>query len=103
ARTLGRPVVVSVVEPVSDVCPLDLFARGAALSDDRLYWEQPSEHFALAGLGAAYTIEAEGAGRFAQASAAWRTLVADALIEGVPSGLPGVGPVLLGGFSFDPL
>ncbi len=50
---------------------------------------------------AAWTLVLAGAGRFT-AAAAWHELCADALIDD-PFALPGTGPLLMGGFSFDPL
>lgn len=101
ARSVRRPVLVSLTEPAPALDPLDVFARGAALAPDRVLWQQPSEGFALAGLGAAYVIAPDGAGRFTAASAAWRAMIDDALVER-DVGLPEAGPVLIGGFAFDP-
>ena len=100
AKKLGRPILASLVlaAPLRD--PLDFFARGSGC-DDRLFWSRPGTAFALAGLQAAWAVEVHGSGRFAQAATAWRTLCADAVIE-TPADTIGVGPILLGGFAFDP-
>ncbi len=100
ARRNGRAVVVSVSQPVSAPDAIDLFDLGRWLTPDRYLWAQPGETFALVGLGIAHAIEGVGASRFRQAVAAWRHLLTGALVEG-PRGLPGVGPLLLGGFAFD--
>jgi isochorismate synthase len=62
--------------------------------------EQPErDGAALAGLGAAVTIEERGPARFARAAARWRALAADACAE-PPQGPPGAGLVAAGGFAF---
>jgi salicylate biosynthesis isochorismate synthase len=92
---LGRPVLVSVSQ---ELTPHDLlleFERDH--SSERLVWLGPGGESML-GLGAAHVIEVHGPDRFAQARRAWARLIADAVIEDVA----GIGPMALGGFSFDP-
>jgi isochorismate synthase len=100
AGRLGRPVVVSVSEPILTFDPVDVFERGQSAVAERFLWTQPGEGFALVGLGVAHAIEAVEASRFRQAASAWRHILAGAIQEG-PRGLPGVGPLLMGGFAFD--
>ena len=94
ARHLGRPVLASWTEP-SSLEAISFFAR-AARTADRALWLRPASGEALAGIGAARTLTGSGEGRFRQVAAAWRDLVADAIVDGD-------GPLLLGGFSFDPV
>ncbi len=101
ARRNGRAVVVSVSEPITAPDVIALFGRGQLLTPDRYLWAQPGEEFALVGLGIAHAIEVVEAARFRHAASAWRHLLSGAIVEG-PHGLPGVGPLLLGGFAFDP-
>jgi salicylate biosynthesis isochorismate synthase len=56
---------------------------------------------ALAGIGAAMTIEAHGPDRFATVNARWRTVGADA-VTAPPEGPRGAGLVAMGGFAFAP-
>ncbi len=102
AQQSGRPVLVSMVVRAPETDPLTFFERGGRLASDRLFWSAPGGECVLAGVDAAWTLAAEGAHRFADTSAAWRELCADALIEN-PFGVIGTGPILMGGFSFDPL
>lgn len=112
ARTLGRPVLVSVAERVAATDPLAALehaVRAAQLDVDlaihtkaRVYWTRPADHFAIAALGAAVSFEPSGADRFDQADRAWTTLIADAVIDDASDGMPAVGPTSLGGFRFDP-
>jgi isochorismate synthase len=102
AQRTGRPVLVSTVLRAPQCDPLDFFARGATLSDERFFWSSPGAEYAIAGVGAAWTLEVAGAGRFAKVTSAWSALCEHALIDD-PFGVPGAGPLLMGGFSFDPL
>ena len=113
ARAIGRPVLVSVVAAAPSTDPLDALAAvadGAAsdaafaalLAAGRVYWTRPTDAFALAGVGAAATLTPVGAERFADADRAWTALLADALIDDPSDGAPGAGPLLVGGFGFDP-
>jgi isochorismate synthase len=102
AQRTGRPALVSTVLRAPQCDPLDFFARGASLADERFFWSNPDAEYAIAGVDAAWTLALAGASRFADAAAAWHLLCADALIDD-PFGVPGAGPLLMGGFSFDPL
>ncbi len=90
--------------------PLAFFDRGRDLASDRLFWASPSG-LTLTGIGAAWTFEGEGINRFADARAAWRDCRDGALIEnpgaenpttGTGTAATGTGPILMGGFAFDP-
>jgi isochorismate synthase len=102
AQRSGRSTLVSTVLRAPQCDPLDFFARGAGLADERFFWSNPGAEYAIAGLDAAWTLALAGAGRFADAAAVWRELCADALIDD-SFAVPGTGPLLMGGFSFDPL
>jgi isochorismate synthase len=101
AQRSGRPALVSTVLRAPQCDPLDFFARGASLASERFFWSNPGAEYAIAGVDAAWALELAGAGRFVDAAAAWRDLCADALIDN-PFAVPGTGPLLMGGFSFDP-
>jgi isochorismate synthase len=102
AQDTGRSVLVSAVLRAPQCDPLAFFARAAGLFGTRVFWSSPGAEYALAGIDATWTLELTGASRFADAAAAWRELCAGALIDG-PSSVLGTGPLLIGGFSFDPL
>lgn len=106
-----RPVLVSVSEEVSAVDPLVALdaAEQAASADEelrellragRMFWSRGD--LALVGLGAAATIAPSGTDRFGASDRAWRTLVDGALIDMADARPPVAGPLLLGGFSFEP-
>src|SRR5260370_41050215 len=84
ARRLSKPVAASYTLAVPTADPLDFYAAIAALGD-AWYWEQPSEGLALAGSGVAAEWRAEQDG-LAEAAAAWRVLLADAVIQSSADG-----------------
>ena len=113
ARAARRAVLVSLVEPAPMHDPLealDALAHAAASDPSlavhadggRMYWSPPGEGFALAGFGAVATFTAAGPGRFAEIDRAWAELRADALVDVPSDGGAGLGPVLMGGFAFEP-
>ena len=107
AQRLDRPVLVSHTEWTRRRDPLALFAAGEGLGEARLFWEHREDDVparSIAGLGTAHGVTAEGSGRFADADSGWDRLIAEALIA-LPDDAPrwGAGPLLLGGFRFDPL
>jgi isochorismate synthase len=106
AEHLGHEVLASVVLPANVYNPLSILRAFRQLdSGECVYWEQPAQSRALVGVGVTSTIETSGPERFTTATTAWRTLQQDSVLtyaSGVTPGQGG-GPILLGGFAFDPL
>jgi isochorismate synthase len=108
ARATGRHVLVSVVERVAPVDPLAAVAAvvgqtGAALAGgSQMFWAHPATAHSMAAFGAVVVLEPSGRTRFADADAAWRLLLRDALIDDAGGSVPATGPLLMGGFSFEP-
>ena len=113
ARATERPVLVSVAERMPTVDPLDAIAAMSRVARERndlaallaaglAYWSEPGGARSIAGLGAATTLAASGAGRFGAMHEAWSSLLADAVIDDPSGGVAGAGPLLIGGFAFDP-
>ena len=111
SRAGSAPRLVSLVERLDDIDPLDAIETIGRLSrhdqdvarliGTRMFWSRPVEGFSIAGIGAAVTLAPEGADRFATIDRDWKSLVGDALIDDDSSDSAG-GPVLMGGFAFDP-
>jgi len=101
-----RTVLASFTQPVEWCDPIQAFsgARRAGLGEC-FFWEQPAEQNTLVGVGAATTIETNGSTCFIDAASAWRALLRDVAVTYAPAAVstPGSGPVLFGGFAFDPL
>ena len=97
----GRAVIASLSWSCPTIDPLAFFIASATYKD-RALWLQPSRQFALVGAGASRVIEADSAERFELARQERVELLNGAIVDG-PDGAPrGTGPLLLGGFSFDP-
>lgn len=93
-----QPTLTSRTQPTPLVDPIDVFARDAH-AERRSLWFCPSSGEALVGIGAAHVLVGAGPERFAQIADGWRAILADADIDALRRG---IGPRLLGGFSFDP-
>lgn len=106
ASQSSQAALASLVLPVPDYDPLLVFRAFRRLyADERFYWEQPARQMALVGARTELEIETTGAGRFADASRAWKKLGAQTVIHDLTGNSTGLfhGPVLFGGFRFDPL
>ena len=100
AVQLGRPVLVTLVQPLTNLPdPVRLFSASARISECRAFWARPRDEFWIVGAGRAADIHVNGAERFQQATAAHEAMMDSALIEGAENGGP--GPVFMGGFRFD--
>ncbi len=100
-----RTVLASFTQPVEWCDTIQAFtgARRARLGEC-FFWEQPAEQNTLVGVGAATTIETNGITCLIDSASAWRALLNDAVVTYAPATLPtpGSGPLLFGGFAFDP-
>lgn len=112
-RVTGRAVdPLGAIEGVLRGAEFDR-SMGELAGEALMYWARPRDRFLLAGLGAAVVLgtvatpapaqPVEVPDRFAGPDAAWSALLRDAVVQ-APAALPaGAGPLLMGGFSFDPL
>lgn len=105
AHDAGRPVLAWAGARIPAVDPIAFFARASG-SYDRALWIAPDRAISLVGVGRAWAVSAEGAGRFCEAGTAWQTLLHDAVGDAGPdpvaTGHVQSGPVLIGGFAFAP-
>ena len=106
ARASGRRVLASVVQEVPALDPLGALEALEGIASDwrgaRMYWTRPAAGSAVAALGAALTLMPEGPGRFDEADRAWQVLLSEAVVDDPSGGADGTGPILVGGFAFDP-
>lgn len=106
AAALNRSILVSVAQPAEPRDLIQLFVAAEALKPGTLfYWEHTTDSPAMLGIETATTIQADGPGCFAGASTAWRRLFQDAVVRSLDKVVLSdeQGPVLFGGFAFDPL
>lgn len=104
AKEPSASVLVSETQEIDDLIePFEFFARGKELySGERFFWKDPSGAQMFAGLGICKLIQSSGTvDRFFHTEEKWRETVSDVVKIGV-SGIKGTGPVMFGGFSFDP-
>lgn len=106
ARVSGRPVLLSIVERTGSIEPLDALERWADArpgdTGPRMYWSRPRRGTEMACIGSVAEVTTGGPGRFAEVRRAMQELIEPAIVEGVEAPLDGVGPMLVGGLSFDP-
>jgi isochorismate synthase len=80
--------------------PLASFRKAHVDGDDATLWLQPDDGLVLIGLGTAWSVRADGVGRFAAIDAAWSQLCSGAVRSPDSMGSRGHGPILLGGMGF---
>jgi salicylate biosynthesis isochorismate synthase/menaquinone-specific isochorismate synthase len=103
ARRQVKTIVVSVSEQLTTAVDPSAVVLASRRSQEA--WqclEQPDRGgTAIAGLGAAVTLESAGADRFTSLAVRWRQLIAAAVTD-PPAGPPGSGLAAYGGFAFAP-
>lgn len=108
ATRTGKTTPVSLVWTLPAGDPLRIFQVLRELSpEDNFFWEQPSLQVALVGAGTAFHLQTQGDERFTEAVRVWQELRDRAVIAYAPDIAPDSahteqGPVLFGGFRFDP-
>ncbi|MDQ0337501.1 menaquinone-specific isochorismate synthase [Caldalkalibacillus uzonensis] len=102
AQKTRRPALVSQVMRIGPLDPLSFYAAASEwFHGQRLYWSVPDEELTFVGLGAAAKIESVEHTRFKDVTREWEQLTANAFVH-AEAEVRGTGPLLLGGFSFDP-
>ncbi len=104
ARQYRRPVLFSIVEKIDAVDPLSFYNEGKALYEGtRFMWKDRDHTITIAGLGAACTISTdEEREQFFAVEKEWKRFIKDGVILSREN-WAGTGPLLFGGFRFDPL
>ncbi|WP_245959442.1 isochorismate synthase [Neobacillus piezotolerans] len=103
AREQGRPILVSEVRKAGAIEALCFFDSGRTdFFGERFYWRDPEGGFYIAGLGIAAQLSSDLAeGRFSYIGRSWNELIQGGIIVN-PYKEAGLGPLMFGGFSFDP-
>ncbi len=104
SKELSKPILVSQVREIENIDPLLFFSTGKKETfETRCFWSNPTNDTIIVGLGEAYTIsDSESTERFVAIEEEWKKLVHNSII--VDDFAPySTGPILMGGFSFDPL
>lgn len=103
AKKLDRPILVSVVNKIDDIDPLLFFKKGREqFLGERFFWKDPTDEIVLVGMGIAKQIQSDQASdRFFHVEKEWQDFLAEAQTYN-PYDENGLGPIIFGGFSFDP-
>ena len=103
AGQLDHPILVSEVQKIDFINPLTFFNSGKEhYLGERFYWKDPSDNMTLVGMGIAKQIQSDqAADRFFHVDKKWKDILVDSFID-QPYQESGIGPLLFGGFSFDP-
>jgi menaquinone-specific isochorismate synthase len=104
AKKLARPILVSVVNKIDDIDPILFFQNGREqFLGERFFWKDPTDTIILVGMGTARQIQSDQASdRFFHVEKEWQDFLAEAQTYN-PYEENGIGPLIFGGFSFDPL
>lgn len=104
AKKLDRPILVSVVNKIDDIDPILFFQNGREkFLGERFFWKDPSDEIILVGMGIAKQIQSDQASdRFFHVEKKWQDFLTETLTYN-PYEENGIGPLIFGGFSFDPL
>ncbi|GBF12260.1 isochorismate synthase MenF [Tepidibacillus sp. HK-1] len=99
-----QPLILSFVQKIKSLDPLQFFKNASALFfGQRMFWSDSAGEMSIVGVGHTYVIEAEKTRPFQSVKEKWATLLEQVLLnnDSENKGI-GTGPLLLGGFSFDP-
>lgn len=107
ATRLQKRVFASFTQPITSCDPLLIWQAFQKLAKGHnLFWFYPAERRALVGTGATAIIETQGPDCVGDAASIWREMQHSIITEQVEGTLPSAvsnGPLLFGGFAFDPL
>ncbi|MFD1739169.1 isochorismate synthase MenF [Bacillus salitolerans] len=104
ANRLQQPILISRSDQIEDIDPLIFFTVGRRLfKGERFYWREPSKNEWIVGLGSAYSIQSNErtSKRFENIEEEWNDLINNGLLF-LEEPTKATGPLLFGGFSFDP-
>lgn len=104
AKRTKQSVIVSCIKEVDAMDPLHFFASGEDLFlGERYFWSTPNRDFTMVGLGNELVIENNltTKERFQDIENEWKRF--KKFVVSNETNQVGIGPILFGGFSFDPL
>lgn len=104
AKALSEPVLVSEVQKINHIDPLSFYAAGKSrFFGERFFWKDPSGETYIIGLGICKQIQLDQSnGRFESVEKEWKRFIDNSIVFN-PYEKNATGPVMFGGFSFDPL
>jgi len=102
--SVSPTILVSEVKMVEEKMNiLDFFSKYHAYKGKRFFWKDPSGKNMIVGIGICEKIESSlGESSYSHVENRWKSLLEKAIVYNEFNHI-GIGPVLLGGFAFDPL
>lgn len=94
------PQFVSYTEKLNAADPVNFFQQGDIYKGDRFYWTSADDMLTLVGVGSVKVFVGED-DAFVSVEQQWNALLKGASIDN-PYEVPGTGPIMMGGFAFDP-
>ncbi|MED3561621.1 isochorismate synthase [Bacillus xiapuensis] len=103
AKKLGRSILVSEVHKIAGMNPFTFFMLGKErYLGERFFWKDPKDEMVIAGIGISKQIQSDQAtDRFFLVDKEWKNFLKESFIYNSYGEL-GIGPLMFGGFSFDP-
>ncbi|WP_338788855.1 isochorismate synthase [Metabacillus sp. FJAT-53654] len=104
AKQTNQSVIVSRIKEVDAIDPLHFFASGEEIYlGERFFWSTPTADFTMVGLGNELVLENENRTpeRFQKIEKEWKRFNKKVIADHKKQ--VGTGPLLFGGFSFDPM
>lgn len=103
ANRKNQPILVSEVIRLAEGDPFSFFSNcQEKYKGERFFWRDPDRVLTLSGAGISYPIFTTAAHRrYDEVESIWQKMLDSALLFGEK--VEGTGPLLFGGFSFDPL
>lgn len=105
ARQIKIPILVSEVQKIERIEPLFFFTAGQdEFVGERFFWKEPSGQTVLTGIGVCKQIQTADrtSERYQDIQMEWENTIKEAIIFKEKE-IVGTGPMMFGGFSFDPL
>lgn len=104
ANELAKPILVSDVQEINNIHPLSFFAGGnECYYGERFFWKDPTDEMYLVGLGICEQIQSDfGAESYLPIEEEWKRFTGNSILLDEYN-QAGTGPIMFGGFSFDPL
>lgn len=97
----GQKKLISHTTPIAPYDPVEFYHQILPNKEEkRFFWKSADEDFYLAGIGTTLQISGTSENRFNEIQQFWNELVS--MIDISETDVRGTGPLLFGGFSFDP-
>lgn len=93
--------LISITEKIDKISPYEFFEQAKKIDNHRFFWSNTSDCFTMVGAGRATTLRATH-DVYDQIEQQWKEIIGQSFISD-PYRQAGTGPVVLGGFPFDPL